>query len=499
MHAAHRRARARRCCAARVRVPGSAGLAHALSTFRANARRDASQRSALADRGRATTHRRTHCRLGAALAAETLNAAAVPWRLARMPQSRRSQGLAAMPKAGSPPSTGTRRRLAAVPCEELSESPAAKRACGRARRLRRTVSCRDRRAAWCASPGCTTRACAFWGRSKRVCSMSTASCWAGWTRAPGRRKPAADPWLSRPMRQRPRPRSARAAHRPLRARFRAGAAAPSEVILSRAAKVAGAPTVPRASCSGSPRSPVSPLEGCARSAASTISRWRARSIGPARASASSARAETAARRAAGPASLGHRYRELAARSLYDLRQACAAPAAARSGRHAARRARPRHRHPRRHRRVHREIRGAACRPIRSKSCSRSASKHFARARRLPGGARVLVAALRAHRALVCANGSRAPRRHHALHAEIRGEIEFRSASATSRLAARADRIEQLATTAATPSSTTRPARRAPRNRCASGLSPQLTLEAAILRGAASDRSPQAVSSQISST
>ena len=51
-----------------------------------------------------------------------------------------------------------------------------------------------------------------------------------------------DPWLSPAHTPRPRPRSARALHQPCLPRFRAGLGAP-EVILARAAKVAGTPTV----------------------------------------------------------------------------------------------------------------------------------------------------------------------------------------------------------------------------------------------------------------
>ena len=51
---------------------------------------------------------------------------------------------------------------------------------------------------------------------------------------------------------------------------------------------------------------------------------------------------------------------------------------------------------------------------------------FRRARRFSRGARLLVAALQAHRALVRALGRRAARRHRGAAAEIRGEIEIRS-------------------------------------------------------------------------
>ena len=52
-----------------------------------------------------------------------------------------------------------------------------------------------------------------------------------------------DPWLSRPMRARSRPRSARSAASASPRTTSRKAWAPTEVILARAAKVAGAPTV----------------------------------------------------------------------------------------------------------------------------------------------------------------------------------------------------------------------------------------------------------------
>ena len=55
----------------------------------------------------------------------------------------------------------------------------------------------------------------------------------------------------------------------------------------------------------------------------------------------------------------------------------------------------------------------------------------------------------------------------ALHAEIRGELKFPVGKREFTLSAIADRIE-LRRDGATPSSTTRPAQRAPKSRCAPG-------------------------------
>ena len=115
----------------------------------------------------------------------------------------------------------------------------------------------------------------------------------------------------------------------------------------------------------------------------------------------------AARRASGAAQR-HRDRALAARSLHDLRQAHPEASAARRRRYAARRARPRHRDPRRDRRVHRDLcQGSARRSARR--AARARREAFRAAAGFSRGARVLVAALRAHRALVRRLGGAAAR------------------------------------------------------------------------------------------
>ena len=107
-----------------------------------------------------------------------------------------------------------------------------------------------------------------------------------------------------------------------------------EVILTRAAKLGGAPTVPRASCSASRRVAGEARWKAVLRARRTLSRAgaRARSTAP---SVKPARARRRRRRvAARPAQLSrHRDRGLAARSLHDLRQTHPAAAAARCRRH----------------------------------------------------------------------------------------------------------------------------------------------------------------------
>ncbi len=106
----------------------------------------------------------------------------------------------------------------------------------------------------------------------------------------------------------------------------------------------------------------------------------------------------------------HAGRGPAARSVHDLRTAYPQAAHARRRRHAAGCARPRHRDPRRDRGIHESLRdGIAGRPAAGTDAARRTA--FRAARRLPGGARLLVAALPAHRALVHRVGERTPRRH----------------------------------------------------------------------------------------
>ncbi len=122
-------------------------------------------------------------------------------------------------------------------------------------------------------------------------------------------------------------------------------------------------SAPRRSSSRAPPSraarPPSPPASCNGSAAVSVpndgKRRAARGDYISRSAECARRARGKLRRSNGPSRgrrprlarriLGHRYRELAARSLYDLRQARARAASARSDRHAARRRRPRQRDP----------------------------------------------------------------------------------------------------------------------------------------------------------
>ncbi len=215
--------------------------------------------------------------------------------------------------------------------------------------------------AWCGGRRCRACACASTVRSKRGCKASIASCSADWSRACGRRRRAPIPGSA----GRCATRSAsicRSGASALRARLRAGA---------RRARGRSSPIPPssparrpwpRASSSGSPRSPAKSAGTRRSRARRELSRLGARARPSRRGQAHrTARAEAAARRAADRA-LGHRDRALAARPLYDLRQAhpasCARsipstlPPGAR---------RPRHRHPRRDRRFHQDLCGGAAR------------------------------------------------------------------------------------------------------------------------------------------
>ena len=154
----------------------------------------------------------------------------------------------------------------------------------------------------------------------------------------------ADPWLSRPMRHAlgldlPERRIGLSAH------DFAQALGAKEVVLTRAAKLGGTPTVASrfvqrlAAVAGEARW----KDALARGA--HYAELARRLDEPAATEPVAApRAAAAARRAA-PAAQRHRDRGPAARSLHDLRQARAQPAAARRDRHAARRGRPRHADP----------------------------------------------------------------------------------------------------------------------------------------------------------
>ena len=190
-------------------------------------------------------------------------------------------------------------------------------------------------------------------------------------------------------------------------------------------------------------------------------------------------AEAAARRAAA-ALVGDRDRALAARSLHDLRQAHS-QAARRSTRSTWRRARPTAATSSTARSATSpDVRGRLAGRSRSRAAHASAQALRA-ARRLSGGARVLVAALPAHRPLVRRLRGRAPRQRRGGDRRDRRRDRDSDRRARFTLRTRADRIERLADgryaildykTGQVPTD----------KQVRIGLSPQLTLEAAILRG-----------------
>ena len=228
-----------------------------------------------------------------------------------------------------------------------------------------------------------------------------------------------DPWLSRPMRQElgldlPERRIGLSAHdfaQALGAR-RSSSRAPPKSAVCRPSR--------RASCSGSRRSPGTSMERArARRTISCMARALDR---PAESTPTGARARAAARGAA-DAAQRHRDRGLAARSLHDLRQAHAKLLRSiRSTRRPARRSR--------HRRS--TARSANSPRLRdalpadpSTSCCALGEKHFAPLAGFPRGARILVAALCAHRAMVRRAGRASGAPHAtAIHAEISGELDI---------------------------------------------------------------------------
>ena len=154
--------------------------------------------------------------------------------------------------------------------------------------------------------------------------------------------------------------------------------------------------------------------------------------------------------------------------------------AARRRRHAARRARPRHRDPRRDRRLHRDYAKALPADPLAELLALG-EKHFAPLRGLSGGARVLVAALRAHRALVRrlgdGRGARMPRR---CTPKCGQSSRSRSTSACSADGARRPHRAARAT-AAYAMLDYKTGQPPTEKQVRAGLSPQLTLEGAILR------------------
>ena len=152
-----------------------------------------------------------------------------------------------------------------------------------------------------------------------------------------------DPWLSRPMRQQLGSQSAGAAHRPHRPRLRADVRRPRrhphprQQAWRRADRRLALP----ATVGHGGRRALAGRGGARRA----IWQLGARARSPRYGRPDQAAGTAAAARRAPDLVFGHRDRELAARSLHDLRQAHPAPAPARSGRYVAGRRRTRQRDP----------------------------------------------------------------------------------------------------------------------------------------------------------
>ncbi len=276
-----------------------------------------------------------------------------------------------------------------------------------------------------------------------------------------------DPWLSRPMRHDlgldlPERRIGLSAHdfaQVLGAR---------EVILTRAAKIAGTPDRALAlSCSASPRVAGERWQAVARARQRSISHW-ARALDRPDEVAPAPRPAPKPPRAARPTRpFGHRDRGLAARPLHDLRQAHSAPAAARCGR-CARPAPPSAAPSSTPPSANSPQRFADELPAdpTERTASRSAKSISPRStifpRRAPSGGRASCASRAGSRAGSSSGAPASPRS-----ARRDPRRDRHSARRRHFHAARHRRPHRAAqATAATPSSTTRPARRAPRSRCA---------------------------------
>ena len=155
-----------------------------------------------------------------------------------------------------------------------------------------------------------------------------------------------DPWLSRPMRRRARARPAGAAHLAQRPRLRAGARRRAKSCSPIPPSSAARRRCRRASCSGWRRSRARRAGMRRCSAASNISPGRASSIDPTPSREPIKRPEPKPARDARPTSLSVTEIETWLRDPYSIyARHILRLAAARCGRHAARRARPRHRDP----------------------------------------------------------------------------------------------------------------------------------------------------------
>ena len=219
-----------------------------------------------------------------------------------------------------------------------TKSPTARQPRRRAGRLSPSCSRPPSPTAWCGGPRADVRVRIYGPLEARLQSVDrlvlgglVEGVWPPETRS--------DPWLSRPMRHElgldlPERRIGLSAHD-----FAQALGAP-EVILTRAAKLGGAPTVASrfvqrlAAVAGEAR-----WDAALRARRALSRRWRASSTQPPRSSPPERGRRRGRRSPRGRRRLQrHRDRGLAARPLHDLRQACPEARAARRGRHAARRA-----------------------------------------------------------------------------------------------------------------------------------------------------------------
>ena len=172
---------------------GSAGLAHALANFKADARRAAPQRSArlracrpnsTRPNGWSKNSRRRSPRWKRSATSRT---ACSRWRRRMPKRSRRSQAMARRLLPMPAPTAGNCSALS-KPSRKVEASQTLELA---VRPTIRTFSICSHRGAPSGAPKSAIRVCAFSACWKPGCRASTASCSGASTKAPGRRTPAA--------------------------------------------------------------------------------------------------------------------------------------------------------------------------------------------------------------------------------------------------------------------------------------------------------------------